>query len=60
MSYLKGVPEVPGGYITARDIDFAIKDVYNSNTDARTMLKKYIKDINNEIQFKREEFGLSK
>jgi DNA topoisomerase VI subunit A len=60
MSYLKGVPEVPGGYITTRDIDFAIKAVYNSNADARTVLKKYIKDINSEIQFKREEFGLSK
>lgn len=60
MSYLKGIPEVPGGYITARDVDFAVKAVYNTNQDARTILKKYIKDINNEIQFKREEFGLSK
>jgi ABC-type glycerol-3-phosphate transport system substrate-binding protein len=60
MSYLKGVPEVPGGYITSRDIDFAIKAVYNTNADARTVLKKYVKDINSEIQFKREEFGLSK
>lgn len=58
MNSLKGIPEVPGGYIVARNIDFAVKSVYNTNVDARNKLLSYIDSINEELTSKRQEFHL--
>ena len=58
MNDLKGIPEVPGGYIVARNIDFAVKSVYNTNVDARNKLLSYIDSINEELTSKRQEFHL--
>lgn len=55
---LEGVPEVPGGYMSSRNVDFAIKAVYNDDSDARDTLRMYIDAINEEIKLKREEFHL--
>lgn len=59
ISKLKGIPQVPGGYLTSRNCNFAIYNVYNHKTDARDTLSDYIDQINNEITLKRKEFGLS-
>ena len=60
MEWLKGVPEVPGGYYTQRYMDFAFKDVVNAGEDPAKMLTEAARNINNEISMKREEFGLEK
>ena len=53
-----GIPEVPGGYMTQRNVDFAIKAVYTNNKDARNTLLSYISAIDDEIKLKRKEFHL--
>ena len=55
---LQGVPEVPGGYLTARNIGFAMNTVYNTKADARMTLLSYVDQMNQEIRLKRREFGL--
>ena len=55
----KGIPNIPGGYITSRNVGFSIASVYNENIEARRNLLEYIDLINDEIEFKREEFGLN-
>lgn len=55
---LVGVPEIPGGYMTMRNVDFAIRTVYNEDSDARDTLRTYIDAIDEEIKLKREEFHL--
>lgn len=55
---LVGLPEVPGGYMTGRNVGFAISKVYNKNADARDTLRSYIDAIDEEISLKREEFHL--
>lgn len=59
MKWVKGVPEVPGGYYTQRYMDFAFKDVVNANEKPAKMLTEAVRNINNEIVMKRKEFGLS-
>lgn len=56
--YVRGVPEVAGGYYVGRNIDNAIKSVINENKNAREILLDYVEDINEEITVKRREFGL--
>ncbi len=56
---VKGIPEVPGGYYTPRYIDFAFRDVVNNSSDTGQAITNAAKAINNEIQIKRKEFGLS-
>ena len=58
MEALCGVPEVPGGYMTSRNVDFAIKAVYSTNSDPRDTLRSYIPAIDEEIRLKRKEFHL--
>lgn len=58
MDTLAGVPEIPGGYMTSRNVDFALKAVYSKNSDARDTLRSYINAIDEEIALKREEFNL--
>lgn len=53
-----GIPEVPGGYYTARYIDFAFRDVVNMNLDAGEALSEAEISINFELTTKRKEFGL--
>ena len=55
---VKGMPQVPGGYYTARYLNFAKLDVINNNADPRAALLENAEDIDEEIRLKREEFGL--
>lgn len=56
---VEGVPQVPGGYLTDRDVQFAMNAINNNNnSDARKVLSSYINEINQEITIKRKEFGL--
>ncbi len=57
--WVEAIPQVPGGYITTRYIDFAFKAVVNRAQDPGEQLMKYVKQINAEIRRKRAEFGLS-
>lgn len=54
-----GVPEVAGGYYTGRNLENAFREVVNKNLNPRQVLSDYIITINNEIDRKREEFGLA-
>jgi len=56
--YLKAVPEVPGGYIVNRYVDFVWRDVYNNGSNAIEMIQDYIVDINKELSRKRMEFDM--
>ena len=53
-----GVPEVPGGYYTGRNLENAFRYVVNNNENPRQTLTDYILSINNEINRKRDEFNL--
>jgi len=54
----RGIPEVPGGYMTSRNVGFAIATVYSENVSARDTLLGYVNQINREMALKRREFGL--
>ncbi|UVI30160.1 extracellular solute-binding protein [Paenibacillus spongiae] len=56
--WVKGVPEVPGGYFTGRHLDNAFRSVVISNEDPREAIDNYTRYINDEIKKKRKEFGL--
>lgn len=53
-----GVPEVPGGYYTGRNLENAFRKVVNNNLNPRQTFEEYIVLINREITRKRAEFGL--
>ena len=53
-----GVPEVPGGYYTGRNIENAFREVVNTRANPRETLSEYIILINAEISKKRKEFKL--
>jgi len=53
-----GVPEVPGGYYTGRNLENAFRTVVNNNLNPRDTLNEYIVTINGELNRKRKEFGL--
>lgn len=53
-----GVPEVPGGYYTGRNLENAFREVVNKDKEPRETLEQYIQIINSEIARKRAEFGL--
>ncbi|MBR2860970.1 MAG: extracellular solute-binding protein [Clostridia bacterium] len=56
-SHTKGIPQVPGGYYTARNIEFAWKEVINNAAaEANTTFVEYVGKIDDEITRKREEF----
>lgn len=55
---LRGMPQVAGGYYTARYLNFAKLDVINKNVNPRTALMNNAADVNEEIRIKRAEFGL--
>ncbi len=55
--HCKAIPQVPGGYYTARNIEFAWKEVINNpGTDPNTTFIEYVSKIDREIDRKREEF----
>ncbi len=56
--WVKGMPEVPGGYSLTRHLENAFFEVYNDGSDPRETLAEYVDTINNEITVKREEFDL--
>ena len=55
---LAAIPEMPGGYIIARYVQFAFLSAYNDNADPVEALLGYVDDINKEITRKRKEFNL--
>ncbi|GGG53429.1 ABC transporter substrate-binding protein [Paenibacillus radicis (ex Gao et al. 2016)] len=56
--WVKGIPEVPGGYYTGRNLDNAFREVINNGTNPRDALYDYVEEINREIDFKQKEFNL--
>lgn len=56
--WVRGIPQVPGGYFTGRHIDNAFRRVVNANENPREALQDYVRYINDEIKIKREEFNL--
>ncbi len=56
---IRGVPQVPGGYFTGRHINNAFYTVVLQRTmEPREALMEYVRYINDEITYKRKEFGL--
>jgi ABC-type glycerol-3-phosphate transport system substrate-binding protein len=56
-NWAKEIPQVPGGYYTARNIEFAWKEVINNPAaDPNTTFVEYVSKIDREIDRKREEF----
>ncbi len=56
--WVRGIPEVPGGYMTGRHLDNAFRLVYNESSNPRETIYDYVQIINDEIAKKRREFGL--
>lgn len=57
--WVRGTPEVPGGYFTGRILDNAFRRVVNSGQNPRDSLYDQVIFMNNEIRNKRAEFGLT-
>lgn len=55
---IRGIPQIPGGYYTERNLNFAKLAVLNDGKDPREQLTLYANNINEEIRMKRKEFGL--
>ncbi|MFP4661083.1 MAG: extracellular solute-binding protein [Halanaerobiales bacterium] len=56
--YVKGLPEVPGGYMVGRHLDFAFRRVIDDEHPPRETLLDYNRIMNLEIDSKREEFDI--
>ncbi|MBW5445245.1 extracellular solute-binding protein [Cohnella sp. CFH 77786] len=56
--WVKGIPQVPGGYFTGRHLDNAFRKVVNGSENPREALSDSILYINDEISIKRREFNL--
>lgn len=54
-----GVPEVPGGYMTTRAIDYAFRAVVTGGLNPRETLYLNSKQVDKELAKKRKEFHLS-
>lgn len=58
MSSLQGIPQVPGGYFTWRNVNNAFyKTVVSKTMSPREALTEYVRYINDEIDHKRAEFN---
>lgn len=55
---LASIPNYPGAYIIDRYLNFAFLNAYEDGLEPTEQLKGYVKDINKEINRKREEFEL--
>ena len=51
-----GIPEVAGGYYISRNLENAIREVINNDSNPRETFAEYVELINSEITRKREEF----
>ncbi|WP_235440146.1 ABC transporter substrate-binding protein [Paenibacillus sp. DMB20] len=58
LEWVRGVPDVPGGYFTQRHLNNAFFKVLNEGANPRETLKDYVRTINQEITVKRREFQL--
>lgn len=58
LEWSRGIPQVPGGYISGRYLENAFLTVIDENTDPVDTLYNNIRHINKEIDSKRAEFGL--
>ncbi|MDQ6420010.1 extracellular solute-binding protein [Paenibacillus sp. LHD-117] len=58
MDWVRGIPEVPGGYMSGRHIDNAFHSVVVQGNDPRETIENYVRYINEEITLKRKEFNL--
>ena len=59
MEDLKGIPQVPGGYFSWRNVRNAFyKTVISKTMEPREALTEYVRYINEEINYKRKEFNL--
>ncbi|MDO5326326.1 MAG: extracellular solute-binding protein [Clostridia bacterium] len=58
MKTLRGIPQVPGGYITGRYLNNAFVTVITNYENAADTLYENVELINEEIAAKRQEFGL--
>lgn len=56
--WVKGIPEVAGGYYVGRSIDNAVKIVINNGASPRETLLDYVSDIQQEIAYKRKELRM--
>lgn len=56
--WVRGIPQVPGGYFTGRHLDNAFRKVVNSGENYREALLDHVIYINDEIKIKRQEFNL--
>lgn len=56
--WVRGIPEVPGGYMTGRHLDNAFRLVLNEAANPRETIYDYVQMINEELAKKRREFGL--
>lgn len=56
--WVRGIPQVPGGYFTGRHLDNAFRRVVNASENPREALNDYIRYIDDEIEVKRKEFNL--
>ncbi|MCL1877236.1 MAG: ABC transporter substrate-binding protein, partial [Defluviitaleaceae bacterium] len=59
--YVRGIPEVPGGYFTPRQVRnafFTVVELDSVNISARDALTDATRRINDELQAKRREFGI--
>ncbi|MDL2292071.1 extracellular solute-binding protein [Acholeplasma sp. OttesenSCG-928-E16] len=56
--WVRGIPEVPGGYLTGRHLDNAFRLVYNERANPRETILDYVEQINAGLAAKRNEFGL--
>ncbi len=54
----KGIPAVPGSYMTTRMVTYAFDDVVSNNANPRETLYLNVKAIDRELMKKRKEFGL--
>lgn len=55
---VRGVPQIAGGYYTARSLDNAIRTVVNESENTRESILDFATDIDEEITIKRKEFKL--
>lgn len=55
---VKEIPQIAGSYITGREVENAYRTVINKYTNPKETLYEYAQNIQNEIDRKRNEFGL--
>lgn len=56
--YVRGIPEVPGGYFTSRHVENSFRQVVINNKDVKETLQDYSTFINAEITNKRHELKI--